>query len=448
MKDRPFSAVELADPEETQGKARRLLAEQLRYVRAASAFYRRKFGDGPDLGPEDLLELPFTTKDELRKAQAVDPPFGEVQAASRADIVRLHVTSGTTGRPLAIGFTRTDLEWSCEVGARAYWAAGVREDDVLLHCLNYALYVGGLADHLSIERVGATMVPVGIGQSDRILDLWQDLRPTAMFCTTSYARHLAEVARRRGIEPTKLGLRLVLTGGEPGGDVPSIRRSLTEAWGAEVGDAYGLGEVWPTFAGQCEAKDGFHVTAPEVLWWELVNPDTGQPVPPRAGGEGEIVYTHLRREATPLVRYRSGDVVRLLECCSCGRRTPRFALLGRTDSMFIVQGVNVFPQAVETVLDEIVPGHGEFAVLLDEQTPSPPIPIVVEMEKPSGEGMERIEATVRSRLQFRCRIRPVGRGSLGLGTEHKSKRVFRTYLDEIPPGLGEAHLTKRGEAYG
>ncbi|HEY3216171.1 MAG TPA: AMP-binding protein [Candidatus Eisenbacteria bacterium] len=446
MSQRPFSAVELAEREEAQRTARRLLVEQLRYVRAASVFYRRKLGSGPDLGPEDLPELPFTTKDELRKAQAVDPPFGELRAAGLTDIVRLHVTSGTTGRPLAIGFTRADLELSCEVGARAYWAAGVREDDVLLHCLNYALYVGGLADHLSIERIGATMVPIGIGQSQRVLDLWWDLRPSAMFCTPSYARHLAEVARRRGVDPRTLGLRLVVVGGEPGGDVPSIRQSLEAMWGAEVGDAYGLGEVWPTFAGQCEARDGFHMTAPDALWWELVDPGNGEPVPAEPGAEGEIVYTHLRRQATPLVRYRSRDVVRMLGECSCGRTTPRFRLLGRADSMFIVRGVNVFPQAIEAVLSELAVGHGAFAVLLDDPTPIPPIPLVVEFHDPAPDLARRVEETVRARLQCRCSVRAVPMGRLGLGTEHKSRRVFRTYLGERPPGLEPA--ASRGEADG
>src|SRR5579875_1603381 len=192
----PFSEAELTEPREAGRIARRKLAEQLRYVRSASAFYRRKLGDGPELSPEDLPGLPFTTKEELRKAQLADPPFGEVRAAPPTRIVRLHVTR--------------------EIGARAYFAAGVRPDDIVLHCMNYALYVGGLADHLSIERTGATMVPVGVGQTGRILDLWDQLSPTTIFCTPSYARHLADAAQARGREPATLGLRLLVVGGEAG----------------------------------------------------------------------------------------------------------------------------------------------------------------------------------------------------------------------------------------
>lgn len=437
MADRPFSALELAEPGEAERMCRRLLVEQLRYVRTASAFYRRKLGDGPDVSMEDLAALPFTTKDELRKAQAADPPFGEIRAAPQSAIIRLHVTSGTSGRPLAIGFTRADHERSCEIGAAAYFAAGIRADDTVLHCLNYALYVGGLADHLSIEHIGATMVPVGIGQTDRILDLWDDLKPTVVFSTPSYARHLADAALARGREPATLGLRLLVVGGEPGGDIPETRRVLQGTWAAEVGDTYGLGEVWPTFAGQCEARDGLHVGAVGALWWELIDPATGEPLPRDPGSQGEIVYTHLERQATPLVRYRSGDMVQVLDgTCRCGRRTPRIRLLGRSDSMFIVRGVNVFPQAVEAVLDEVASEHGAFALLLDGPAPRPPVPLLVEVPPAAPDLANRIRSTVRARLQFSCDARLVAPGSLGLATEHKSQRVFRTDLGQFPPGLG------------
>jgi phenylacetate-CoA ligase len=438
MADPPFDRVELAGPEEAERISRRLLSGQLRYVRAASGFYRRKLGPctASGTGADCVPDLPFTTKDELRAAQAADPPFGETRAAPHADIIRLHVTSGTSGRPLAIGFTRGDHELSCAVGARAYYAAGVRPGDTVLHCLNYALYVGGLADHLSIESTGAMMVPVGIGQTERILDLWHDLKPTVVFCTPSYARHLASAALARGREPASLGLRLLVVGGEPGGDAPETRRVLASTWGAEIGDTYGLGEVWPTFAGQCEARDGLHIGAPDALWWELVDPVTGDPVDRQPGARGELVYTHLARQATPLVRYRSGDVAEVLEPgCPCGRRTPRIRLHGRADSMFIVRGVNVFPQAVEAVLDEVAPGHGAFALLVDGPAPAPPIPLAVELPARAAGLQDRIRATVRARLQFSCEVRAVPPGQLGLATEHKAQRVFRTDLGQAPPGL-------------
>ncbi len=427
--------VESAPPEETRAAAEALVAAQFRYVLEASAFYQRKFGGPRRLGPADLPHLPFTTKDELRKAQAVDPPFGEVRAAPQERIVRLHATSGTTGRPLAIGFTRPDHELSCEVGARAFYGAGVRDTDVVLHCLNYALYVGGLADHLSIERVGATMVPVGIGQTQRILDLWDDLRPTAIFCTLSYARHLADAVHERGLDPSQLGLRLLVVGGEPGGDIPEVRGALEATWSAPAADTYGLGEVWPTLAGHCEVRDGLHLTGPDAVWVEIVDEQLN-PVPMEPGAEGELVYTHLRREATPLVRYRSNDIASVLETpCPCGRRTPRIKLLGRADSMFVVRGVNVFPQAIEAVLAEVLPAHAGLAILLDTEIPAPPVRILVEAGEAGPGDIERLRAAIRTRLQFSSDPELVAPGALRLGTEHKSKRVFRTYLGEWPPGL-------------
>lgn len=437
--DEPFSTLELASPEEVARTGRRLLEEQLARVWATSPFYQEKWGAagrGAAPTPADLEGLPFTTKDELRNAQAADPPFGTLRAAPQDDIVRLHVTSGTTGRPLAIGFTREDVRRSSEVGARAFWAAGVRREDIVLHCLNYAFYVGGVADHLSIEHTGALMIPVGIGQTERLLRMWGDFRPTAIFCTPSYLSHLAGFARGTGREPTELGLRLLVVGGEPGGDVPEIRARIGAEWGAQVGDTYGLGEVWPTFAGQCEGRDGLHLTTSEALWWELADPATGSVLPPEPGAEGEIVYTHLQRDATPLVRYRSGDVVILLEGgCRCGRRTPRIRLRGRSDEMFQVRGVNVFPQAMEALLTELVPGLGHFALLIDAPAPSGPVPLFVECEAAAADLADRIKHEVRLRLQFTCLPTLVPLGSLRLEAQHKAKRVFRRYLGDGPPEL-------------
>ena len=437
IEHRALDTWEIAPRLEVERMQQRLLADQLRYVSAASSFYRSKLGAlGGEVNADVLAELPFTTKDDLRRAQSDEPPFGSLQAANRADIVRLHVTSGTTGRPLAIGFTREDLRISSSIGARAYWAAGVDVEDVFLHCLNYSLYVGGLADHLALEQTGATVVPVGLGQSERILELWNDLRPTGLYSTPSYARHLAEIARRQGVEPRSLGLRLVLGGGEPGGDIPETRALIEETWGAQVGDIYGLGEVWPTFAGHCAARDGLHLSAPDALFVELIDPDSsGDPVEMSPGAEGELVYTHLRRRATPLVRYRSGDVVRVLDPCSCGRTTPRLRILGRSDAMFIVRGVNVFPQAIEGILDELVPSHGAFAVLLREPQPVPPVPLLVEAAGGSEDLADTVQAAIRTRLQFTCQVSFVGAGALALQSEHKSRSVFRTYQGEQPPGL-------------
>jgi phenylacetate-CoA ligase len=407
------------------------LAPQIERVRTGAPFFAERLDGAVPRTLAELAELPFVTKPEVREAQAESPPLGAVAGVPLERIARLHVTSGTTGTPLLIGFTANDLERSTRVGARAFAAAGIRPHHVVLHCLNYAFYAGGIADHLSVEGTGAAVVPVGIGQSDRLLDLFPVLKPTAMFAITSYTRHLAERAVAHGTDPRELGLAVIVTGGEPGGDVPEVRRRIEETWGAEVGDTYGLGEVWPTLAAHCELRDGVHFTAPDLLVVELVDVETGKPHAWERGATGELVFTHLEREASPLVRYRSGDVATVLDTeCVCGRCTPRVRIVGRADDMFVVRGVNVFPSAVEAVLVETVPGLRGFALVLDREPPEPPIALAVEAEETVD--ADRIAATIRKRLQVQVRVQELARGTFEL-SEHKTKRLFRTHRGEAPP---------------
>jgi phenylacetate-CoA ligase len=376
----------------------------------------------------ELAQLPFVTKADLLAAQAQDPPLGPLAGASQEEIVRMHVTSGTTGTPLLIGFTRGDLERSSLAGARAFRSAGVTPHDTILHCVNYAFYAGGIADHMSLEATGATVVPVGLGQSDRLLDLFPSLRPTGMFSITSYANHLAERAVARGLDPADLGLLTIVTGGEPGGDIPEVRGRIEATWGARVADTYGLGEVWPTLGAQCELRDGFHFTTPDLLVTELVDPETDRVLEWEPGATGELVYTHLEREASPLVRFRSRDRAEGLALdCPCGRGQPRFRLLGRVDDMIVVRGVNVFPSAVERLLAEAVPAMRGFAIVLDEPIPVPPIPIAVEADE-IPDGLDRM---IRERLQVQVAITALPPGTMA-SSEQKTKRIWRRYAGEDP----------------
>lgn len=369
------------------------------------------------------------TKAELLAAQAERPPLGDAACARGEDVVRLHVTSGTTGTPLLIGFTRGDLERSTEAGARAFWAAGVRPGHTILHCVNYAFYAGGIADHMSLEATGATVVPVGLGQSDRLLELFPSLRPSGMFSITSYAAHLAERARGKGLDPAELGLRTILTGGEPGGDIPEVRARIEATWAARVADTYGLGEVWPTLAAQCEVRDGLHVSSPDLLVTELVDPESDRALDWEPGATGELVYTHLEREASPLVRFRSRDRATVLALdCPCGRTTPRFRLLGRVDDMIVVRGVNVFPSAIERVLAEVLPGLRGFAIVLDDPIPAPPLAIAVEAEQEVPPELARM---IRERLQVQVEITALPPRTM-TSSEQKTKRIWRRYAGEEP----------------
>jgi len=405
------------------------LAEQVRYCYERAPFYRRKLeeaGVHPDgFALENLGDIPFTTKDELRDSQAEAPPYGDFVCADAIEISRVHLSSGTTGKPIVMAYTERDLETSAEVGARAFWGAGVRPDDTVLHCLSYSFYTGGLSDHAALEATGATMVPVGLGQSARILELWRDLRPTALFSTITYPLHLAETAAEFGIDPRSLGLQKLIVTGEPGGQIAATRRRLENLWGATVGDTYGLSDVWGTLAGECEERDGLHFAGQSATLVELVEPETGESLPIEAGAGGELVFTHLWREATPLLRFRSRDVAEVVATeCECGRTGFRFRVIGRSDDMFRVRGVNVFPSALEELMRE----HGvdRFAIVLENFPVEAPVKILA--EGLNGRERELAEA-VRLRLSFTCEI---AAAELPRG-EGKSKRLYRVYDGEEPP---------------
>jgi phenylacetate-CoA ligase len=407
-----------------------LLAEQVERCWENAPFYRRKLA-AAGLRPEhvhrldDLRLVPFTTKEELRESQAADPPFGDFVCADPIELVRVHLSSGTTGKPLVLAYTEKDVRTSAQIGARAFWACGARPDDVVLHCLSYGFYTGGLSDHGAMEATGATMVPVGLGQTARLLELWGDLRPTALFSTLTYPAYLAEAAAEQGIEPRSLGLRKLLVTGEPGGQMAATRRWLEDEWDAAVGDSYGLSDVWGTLAGECEERDGLHFCGQGATLVELVEPDGGDPVEIEPGAEGELVFTHLDREASPVLRFRSRDLATVADVeCPCGRTGPRFRVVGRSDDMFRVRGVNVFPSAVEELLRE--QGLDRFAILLERFPVEPPVAILVE-------GVDRREEEVAEALRVRLGFTCVVRATTLPRAEGKTKRLYRLYAGEEPP---------------
>jgi phenylacetate-CoA ligase len=422
--------IETMPPAWTRRLEEERLAEQVSRCYDRSPFYRHKLEDA-GVRPEhverleDLAGLPFTTKEELRASQAESPPYGDYVCVDGIEIVRMHLSSGTTGKPLVMPYTERDVATSAEVGARAFWAAGVRPDDTLLHCLSYSFYTGGISDHAALEATGAAMIPVGLGQSARVLELWPELRPTALFSTITYPVHLAETAAERGLDPRSLGLAKLVVTGEPGGQIAATRKRLEELWGAEVGDTYGLSEVWGTLAGECEERHGLHFSGQDAALVELIEPEGGKQVPMKQGATGELVFTHLYREAAPLIRFRSRDVAEILGVdCPCGRTGFRFRVVGRSDDMFRVRGVNVFPSAVEELMRE--QGVDRFAIVLDSFPVEPPVRILVEGVK----GREReLAQAVRARLDFTCEIAAATLPR----SEAKSKRLYRVYDGEQAP---------------
>jgi phenylacetate-CoA ligase len=282
-------------------------------------------------------------------------------------------------------------------------------------------------------------VPVGVRQSQRLLELAPYLKPTGMFAITSYPFHLAEVAQRVGTDPKGVGFRRLVVGGEPGGSLPETQHQLREIWGAEVSDTYGLSEMVATMGGQCEVHDGIHFVAEDVVYPELIDPASEEPIPIENGAEGELVFTHLIKEATPLVRYRSGDMAHIVATqCACGRVGFKFRVVGRADDMFIVRGVNVFPSSVEAIVREHSSSvTGEYAILLDSPSPKPPVPIMVEGRKGLSPDDQQnlassLEETIVRRLQFTARMVVVPAGALQV-SEQKTRRIFRLYAGQEPP---------------
>jgi phenylacetate-CoA ligase len=411
------------------------LQEQLTYLEGSSPFYAERLrGLRAEVRSEsDLPRLPFTTKEELREGQRADPPFGPHLCAPRERLVRMHVTSGTTGEPVAVGFTQADHEANSAVGGEAFRIAGLRPDDVVAHCLNYALYAGGIADHMALEASGATVVPVGTGQSKRLLELIPRLGITAIFGTLSFPAYLAARATEMGVDPLGLGLRHIVTAGEPGAGLAAVRTEIEAAWGASVVDTFGMSDVWSTMGGACEQGEGLHLTVDEHAVLELVDPDSGEPLPLEDGTQGEFVWTHLRREASPLLRYRSADLGRVWTSpCSCGRSTPRIRIDGRRDDMLRVQAVNVYPQAIGAILgaDERL---GRYCVVADGDPIVPPLRVYV--EAPPELELDRVTGELEDTLRARFAVTRLEPGSLPVA-EHKTRIVHRTARgDELPEAV-------------
>ena len=418
------------------------LVEQIAYVCATSPYYRAKL-DGAGLKPddirhvEDLGQIPFMEKSEVAASQADGTLIGVNQCAPLERIVRIQATGGTTGQPIRIGLTRRDIEDYGEMGARALWAMGCRPGEVVFECMNYNLYSGGLSDHLTFETLGAATIPFGVGHSERLVTMMAGLSdPFGIWATPSYAVRLAEVAREMGLEPSAVGLRKGYFSGEAGLQVPGYREKVEELWGMVARDQYGTGELG-LHSGECEALDGVHFGGVGFAVAELIDPDTGDVLPFEDGQQGEVVYTSIRREASPLLRMRSHDLMQVFtEPCRCGRSSFRFRILGRSDDMFIVKGVNVFPLAIQASLMTLAPRlTGEFRVDLDRPPPIDyPVPLAVEVadDVPSqdhdGLRVEVIERLQRD-VNFTAVVTLVGPGAIA--GEGKTRRVIRSYRGEV-----------------
>jgi phenylacetate-CoA ligase len=407
---------------------------QLAYVFDRSAFYREKLGaagfdsHGAAGGLADIAQLPLTEKGELRATCTPDNPIGTHLCATPSEIVRIYSTSGTTGTPSYVPLTAGDLDNWVTASARSYAASGVAAGQRIVSTYNAGPFAAGAA-LAAFDRIGLCHIPVGTGNTERLMQAVELLRPEAVVLTPSYAAHLVEWAAERDTDLRGSSVERVLVAGEPGGGEPAFRAKLEEGWGAKVTEAMGIGDIGVSLWGECEEQNGMHLGARGFVHAELIDPETDVSVQLDDGSTGELTLTHLQHRAAPLLRFRTRDHVEVRTTpCKCGRTGPRVRCIGRTDDMLIVRGVNVFPSAVREVVSAFAPdvsGH----ILVKPQTAGvkqePPLPVSVELARDATADADLADA-IRDRLRnvlvVQTQIDLVPWGSLRR-SEYKSKLV-------------------------
>jgi len=427
-----WSKLELLSMAELRsGSVTELLETQLRYVSEKSAFYRKKYGSRNISNINDLEHLPFTTKRELLDDELNKPPFGTFLATPIKKISRAHRTSGTSANPLFLALSKKDISNTIECGARCFWASGLRPQDLVVHCLNYCMWAGGATDQHSLENTGAAVIPFGVGNSPILIQVILKMKPTAIHCTPSYLSKLELLLKNEfQMEPAQLGLRLGLFGGEAGIQNAEFRKSIELKWGFKAMDAnYGLADVLSMFGAECEVRNGLHFMGQGVIHAELKDLKSDAIVPWEKGVVGELVLTHLRKECQPLLRYRTGDILEIIDVdkCECGRRSPRMKVIGRADDMIVVRGINVFLSSIAGIVNKHLDVFtGEYSVLVNEKDPIEDIEIKIEIQngKDFSSIKDSVDRSFSENLSIRPILKPVPEGELPR-TEDKTKRLER-----------------------
>jgi len=409
---------------------------QVAWLLERSAFYREKLGAVGISSAEDagglagIGRLPLTEKSEIKATATAESPIGAHLCVPREEIARIYSTSGTTGTPSYIPLTKGDLDNWITGSARSYAASGVRAGERIVSTYNAGPFVAGAALD-AFERIGLSHIPVGTGNTERLMLAIELLEPETVVLTPSYAAYLLEWASERDKDLPASSVRRVLVAGEPGGGEPAFRAKLEEGWGAKVTEAMGIGDIGASLWGECEEQNGMHLGARGFVHAELIDPASGKALEIDDGASGELVLSHLQHRAAPLLRFRTRDhVVLHAGQCPCGRTSPRVRCIGRTDDMLIVRGVNVFPSAVREVVNAFAPkvsGH----ILVRPEAPGvkqePPLPVAVELARDvtAEDELEReIGERLRSVLVVQARVELVPWGTLQR-SEYKSKLVER-----------------------
>jgi phenylacetate-CoA ligase len=397
-----------------------LIKKQLTHLMSVDGFYRKKFGglNVDDIQMQaDFEKLPFTAKEDLREAY----PLG-LQAVPDEDIVRIHSSSGTTGTPVIIPYTKQDVEDWAVMFARCYEMAGITKRDRVHITPGYGLWTAGIGFQAGVERIGAMAIPMGPGNTDKQLKMMQDLGSTVLCATSSYALLLAEEIEKRGIRD-KIRLKKGVIGSERWGD--KMRRRIADELGVELYDIYGLTEIYgPGIGINCPLEPHMHYWD-DYLYFEIIDPKTGELLPD--GEKGELVITTLRKQGAPLIRYRTHDLTRIIpEKCSCGSEYPRIGtILGRTDDMVKVKGTIIFPSLIDELLKTIDGASSEYQVMIDHLNGKDILTLFVEIVP--GADMKQLEHALKdafkTKIGIAAVIKPVGIGDLPR-SEKKSTRIY------------------------
>ena len=406
------------------------LRQTLQRVNATVPFYReqfRKAGVTPEQikSLDDLRRLPFTLKQDMRD----NYPYG-LFAVPLEQIVRIHASSGTTGKPTVVGYTRRDIDTWSELMARSFVAAGAHKGDVIHNAYGYGLFTGGLGAHYGAERLGASVIPMSGGNTKKQLMIMQDFGSTVLTCTPSYSLYLAEVAAEEGIDFKALKLKVGIFGAEPWSE--QMRKEIEEKLNLKAIDIYGLSEILgPGVAIECiEAQKGLHIWEDHFIP-EIIDPDSGEVLP--WGEQGELVITTITKEGIPMIRYRTRDITRIIpEPCICGRTHVRLERMsGRSDDMLIIRGVNVFPSQIESVLITIEGVEPHYQLIVDREENLDTLEVQVEVNEQSFsdeikvlQGLStRIQKEIKEMLGVTCKVRLVEPKSIAR-SEGKAKRVI------------------------
>jgi phenylacetate-CoA ligase len=393
-----YNEIEAAPRAEIREVQDERLEETVRNAYENVEFYRETL-DEAGVSPsdietvDDISKLPFTTKEDFRDHY----PDG-LFAVDHEDIMRLHASSGTTGKPKIVAYTETDIDVWSEAVARSLAATGVEAGDTVQNAYGYGLFTGGLGLHYGIEEIGATVIPIGGGNTQRQVEMLQDLESDAISCTPSYALYLAETAKEMGVDIKELPLSMVIFGAEPCTD--PMRAEIEERLDVTGIDIYGLSEiVGPGVSNECyEAQDGLHIWE-DHFYPEVVDPETGESLP--EGEEGELVLTTLSKEALPVLRYRTGDLTTLnYEACDCGRTMVRMDnVTGRADDLIIVRGVNLYPSEIEDVVLEFDAVAPHYRIDLRRENELDTIEVSVELDESFGGDIEELRGEMLTRLE-------------------------------------------------